>query len=77
MAKSCVRLQTILCITNDCVGFLDFHINLKLTEPTASRCGLPTAGRWCFAVVVLRGIRQWGSTMAEITPNAVWLWKYQ
>ena len=70
--------------------FFHFHINLKSTEPRAACCRLPAAGRWCLAAT--GGMSQFMyfseskpkflspnsfSTMAQITPTTVSLWKYK
>ena len=70
--------------------FFHFHINLKSTELRAACCRLPAAGRWCLAAT--GGMTQFMyfsqskpkflspnsfSTMAQITPTTVSLWKYK
>ena len=68
--------------------FFHFHINLKSTELRAACCRLPAAGRWCLAACrsscsLLQRVKpkflspNSFSTMAQITPTTVSLWKYK
>ena len=82
-----------LCRVLRLLWFFHFHINLKETEPCAAGCLLPGGGalrQWCLAAT--GGMTQFMyfsqskpkflspntfSTMAEITPTTVSLWKYK